>query len=854
VRDLNINSSSYYSVSASTTKGFAGLASGIDTDSMVREMLSGTQAKIDKQKQLKQQTQWKQEIYQDVISTINNFYSKYFDSAFDSKLKTNLYSASFYDSMVSKIKSGDAVNIISTSSSASVGDVSIVVKQLASAATLLGENKVSSAKKIISTGLTDEKLSSVFANGATVSFDLSLDGITKTITLSEVADGSGNITLESVREAIEKQIQKAFGSYLKVEISGSGDERRLVLDLNVDQPGHELRIYGADALKLGFTPGDSTLVNYNTKLGDLGLLGERFSFTINGLDFSFDKNDTIGSMMNKINSSDAGVKITYSTLSDTFKIEATSSGAYYGIEITQQEGNLLSVLFGEDKIGAGSAVASSKLTTGLISGNPGGLADDFTTTDASLVMYVNGTSYTFNLPATAGKTYDKAEIEEAFNKWLLDKFGKTGDTQNIRYEGGNLIVEGGFEVRFDKTTVDLGDADAVAAASKKDLALAFGFSRTGASNIATADTPISEILQLQGLTIMDADGNPAEKLSDIATINGYSVTYSDSRLSLSGSGVIDLSGEPELAALFGASFFTLSNGSLSSGAVKAGTDAIISFNGTEVYRSSNTFTIEGLTLELNKTSKVILDEFGTVVGYEETVVSTSRDLDAIVETMKNFVNDYNAMLDKLNGYLDEESNYRKYLPLTDEQKKEMSEREIELWEEKAKQGLVRNDPYISSFLSQIRTILYTKPEGCNVGLYNIGIETMSWQNKGKLEFDETAFRNALATNAEDIKRLFTDSKEGLAVLITKAVNETARLSVASPGMLVALAGAKGWKGNEKNNTLFYQLQSIESRLKELNNRYEKERQRYWNQFNEMEKMISYYTWQSSMISSTFSGY
>jgi len=524
VRDLNINSSSYYSVSASTTKGFAGLASGIDTDSMVREMLSGTQAKIDKQKQLKQQTQWKQEIYQDVISTINNFYSKYFDSAFDSKLKTNLYSASFYDSMVSKIKSGDAVNIISTSSSASVGDVSIVVKQLASAATLLGENKVSSAKKIISTGLTDEKLSSVFANGATVSFDLSLDGITKTITLSEVADGSGNITLESVREAIEKQIQKAFGSYLKVEISGSGDERRLVLDLNVDQPGHELRIYGADALKLGFTPGDSTLVNYNTKLGDLGLLGERFSFTINGLDFSFDKNDTIGSMMNKINSSDAGVKITYSTLSDTFKIEATSSGAYYGIEITQQEGNLLSVLFGEDKIGAGSAVASSKLTTGLISGNPGGLADDFTTTDASLVMYVNGTSYTFNLPATAGKTYDKAEIEEAFNKWLLDKFGKTGDTQNIRYEGGNLIVEGGFEVRFDKTTVDLGDADAVAAASKKDLALAFGFSRTGASNIATADTPISEILQLQGLTIMDADGNPAEKLSDIATINGYSVT------------------------------------------------------------------------------------------------------------------------------------------------------------------------------------------------------------------------------------------------------------------------------------------------------------------------------------------
>ena len=179
---------------------------------------------------------------------------------------------------------------------------------------------------------------------------------------------------------------------------------------------------------------------------------------------------------------------------------------------------------------------------------------------------------------------------------------------------------------------------------------------------------------------------------------------------LAGSGTFDLSGEPGLSALFGASSFTLSDGSLGSGAVKEGTDAIIGFNGTEVYRSSNTFTIEGLTLELSKTSKEILDEFGAVVGYEETVISTSRDLDKIVETMRNFVNDYNAMLDKLNGYLDEESTYREYLPLTETQKKEMTEREIELWEKKAKQGLVRNDPYISGFLSQLRTILYTKPE------------------------------------------------------------------------------------------------------------------------------------------------
>jgi len=851
---LNINSSSYYSVSASTNKGFSGLASGIDTDSMVRDMLTGTQNKIDKQNALKQQTQWKQEIYQDIISSINSFYSKYFDTAFDSSLKTNLYSASFYDSMVSKVKSGDAVNIISTASSAGIGDVSIAVKQLASAATLVGDRKISVAKKITAAVLSEENLASAFENGASISFDLSLDGVIKTITLSDVDDSSGSITLDSVRDAMEKQIQKSFGSYLKVEIAGSGEDRYLTLDLNVDQPGHELKIYGAEATKLGFTPGDSTLIGYSTKLGDLGALGHRFSFTINGIDFTFDENDTIGSMINRINSSSAGVKISYSTLSDTFKLEATATGAHYGIDVVQKEGNLLSLILGDEKVSSGYAVASSRLTTGTVLGTAGGLAKGYTTSGASLVMNVNGTDHTFTLPEAEGTTYDKAAIESAFDQWLSDKFGKTGDEQNIRFDNGNLAVANGFEVKFTQTTVNLNDANAVAAAAKNDLSLAFGFSKTAASNIAGSDTPVSEIVQLQGLEVLDSSGKPTDSLSEISTINGYSVAYSDSRLSLMGSGTVDLSGEPELSALFGIGSFTLSDGTLSSDAVKSGTDALISFNGNDVYRSSNTFTIEGLTLELGKTSREILDEGGAVVGYENTVISTSRDTDAIVETMKNFIADYNSMLDKLNGYIGEEANYRKYAPLTSAQEKDMTEKEIELWTEKAKQGLVRNDAYVSGFLSQLRSILYTKPEGSAVALYNIGIETMSWENKGKLEFDETVFRNALATNAEDIKKLFTDSKDGLAVQISKAVNSTARLSVASPGTLVSLAGAKGWNSNSKNNTLYHELQSIEGRLKELNSKYEKERARYWRQFNDMERLISYYSAQSSMISQTFEGY
>ena len=70
-----------------------------------------------------------------------------------------------------------------------------------------------------------------------------------------------------------------------------------------------------------------------------------------------------------------------------------------------------------------------------------------------------------------------------------------------------------------------------------------------------------------------------------------------------------------------------------------------------------------------------------------------------------FIEDYNAPIDKLNSLIEEDTDYREYAPLTDAQKKrEMSEKEIELWEEKAKRGFAaHDDSTISTFLQQMRS-------------------------------------------------------------------------------------------------------------------------------------------------------
>ena len=182
----------------------------------------------------------------------------------------------------------------------------------------------------------------------------------------------------------------------------------------------------------------------------------------------------------------------------------------------------------------------------------------------------------------------------------------------------------------------------------------------------------------------------------------------------------------------------------------------------------------------------------------------------------------------------------------------MSEREIELWEEKAKQGLRRRDTYLQEFISQMRQALYSKPTGAQLALYNLGSETTSWENKGQLSLNETALRNALASDPDGIKQLFTAAKEGLSAQVTTIVNNTAKISMASPGALVSLAGAKNWSGNATSNTYYEKIQSISDRITQLNKTYAKERERYWNQFNNMETILASYNTQSSMISQYFS--
>lgn len=276
--------------------------------------------------------------------------------------------------------------------------------------------------------------------------------------------------------------------------------------------------------------------------------------------------------------------------------------------------------------------------------------------------------------------------------------------------------------------------------------------------------------------------------------------------------------------------------------VISGQNAKLTVDGTEIQRNTNTFELDGITIELTRKTNATDSPIN---------LTTSQDTDKIVDSLKSFVEDYNTLIAGLNSRIREDATYKSYPPLTAAQKKEMSDREIELWEEKSKEGLLRNDSNISGLLSSMRTALYSTVDGAGIAIFDIGIETSgNWKDNGKLILDEEKLKAALTTNADAVQKLFTDSTNGLAVKMQDALKAAANVSSASSGTMVQYAGTKDVLTT--NNTLYHEMKTISDVINRLNQTYEREKTRYWKQFTAMEKALANLNTQSSWLNNQFS--
>ncbi len=192
-----------------------------------------------------------------------------------------------------------------------------------------------------------------------------------------------------------------------------------------------------------------------------------------------------------------------------------------------------------------------------------------------------------------------------------------------------------------------------------------------------------------------------------------------------------------------------------------GQDAEFWFNESDpnenniIKQPSNNFTMFGVNYQLQSADKD-----------KEVTIKVESDVDGIFDKVKEFVDNYNELIDELNGFL-KEKHYRDFQPLTKEEKEAMTEKEIELWEEKAKSGLLRNDETITKMLQTMRDGLYGnvydgweyetgKDENRLDGFFHItqiGITTGNYQSGGRLEINEGKLRSAIIENPDGVINL-----------------------------------------------------------------------------------------------------
>lgn len=279
----------------------------------------------------------------------------------------------------------------------------------------------------------------------------------------------------------------------------------------------------------------------------------------------------------------------------------------------------------------------------------------------------------------------------------------------------------------------------------------------------------------------------------------------------------------------------------------AGTNASITVDGVKVEHNDNTYEIDGIKMDFS--------DVDPTLGEEITVVA-DKSYDDIKQTIKDFVKDYNQMIDDINEYTqtarpkDKNKNY--YDPLTDEEKEDMSEDEIEKWEKMAQKGLLYHDTTVSSVMSKIRMAMYTAVElddGKKFGIYNMGIKTKAYDTSayGKLELDEEKLDKAFEEHADDIVKLFTDS-DGVMAKVNKAIEDATKDSSTSKnqGTLIRKAGSATGTSN-KSNTIYKEMERINKRIEQLQERYDKKEEYWWTVFTNLEKMQSQFNSQQSYI-------
>ena len=279
--------------------------------------------------------------------------------------------------------------------------------------------------------------------------------------------------------------------------------------------------------------------------------------------------------------------------------------------------------------------------------------------------------------------------------------------------------------------------------------------------------------------------------------------------------------------------------------------------------SSNKLTVSGVTYTF--AGKSTSTTSGTTTTYGSSTVSVSQNTDAIVSTVKQFVTDYNKMLDSLNDKI-YETKYSDYEPLTKSQEASMTSSQIEQWNTKAKSGLLYHNQLLRTITSNMREALYTPVDSVE-GKYNsasaIGITSST--DQGHITLDEDKLKAALAADPDSVYQIFASSQDTKSTSTDSASRAlTASSNYANTGIANrlydtlndSLSEMKTYAGTSSttsdSSTLGTLIANLKTKMSDFKTQMDAYEDLLYNKYDAMETAIQQLSSQLSTVTSSFS--
>lgn len=281
---------------------------------------------------------------------------------------------------------------------------------------------------------------------------------------------------------------------------------------------------------------------------------------------------------------------------------------------------------------------------------------------------------------------------------------------------------------------------------------------------------------------------------------------------------------------------------------KSAKTTIISNDGKTTTVKENGITTTTHTQKDGSIIKTTQEEGGipvTEISSGAITLSGETDISNLKDTIVSFISDYNKLMESINDKL-WETRDKDYMPLTEEQKKEMSESEIESWEKKASTGLLRNDSDLRRIQSAMKSTMSSMMSSTGLTLESIGIEPVDnyTTKNGTFKIDEDKLSKALQNNAEEVKDLFTRSvtkdengnvidKGGVLTQLQSVLNSEFKSSSSSLSKRIGFDGTS----TASSNTLSKNITKQKKLIEQLQEKYTTKETALYKKYSNLEVML-----------------